>query len=154
MKVVLDYILDILYLYNGTIPYWQRDATRHAWGWLIGTQLIYIIQTPWDATDTISWRRDATNTSPDLHIGAAINNRMCLHNPILDCDSCETQLTVRLSLQFTTICQASNSVSEMYTQISQMINCIVHYVLPGKARSPCKQWMSAQSQTSVTSRVS
>jgi hypothetical protein len=31
MKVVLNYILDILYLYNGTIPYEPRDATRHAW---------------------------------------------------------------------------------------------------------------------------
>jgi hypothetical protein len=54
MKVVLDYILDNLYQYNGTVPYQPRDATRHAWGRLHGTQLIHIIQTPWDATDTIS----------------------------------------------------------------------------------------------------
>jgi hypothetical protein len=28
LKVVLDYILDILYLYNGTLPYQPRDATN------------------------------------------------------------------------------------------------------------------------------
>jgi hypothetical protein len=50
MKVVLVYIQNIFYIYNGTIPYQLRDATRHAWGWQLGTQLIHVIQTPWDAT--------------------------------------------------------------------------------------------------------
>jgi hypothetical protein len=32
MNVVLDYILHILYLHNGTVPYKPRDATGNACG--------------------------------------------------------------------------------------------------------------------------
>jgi len=33
------------------------------WVWQLGKQLIHVKQTPWDATDTISWPRDATPAS-------------------------------------------------------------------------------------------
>jgi hypothetical protein len=33
-----------------------------------GTQLIHVKQTPWDSTDTVSWPRDATLTSPSEHV--------------------------------------------------------------------------------------
>jgi len=46
-----------------TIPYQPRNATRHAWGWQLETQLIHVKQASWDATDRISWPRDATPTS-------------------------------------------------------------------------------------------
>jgi len=31
----------------------------------------------------------------------------------------------------------------LHTPVAQIIHSIVYYVLPGKASSPCKQWLSA-----------